>query len=135
MKLAKLKALTKVAVRNMFSEFLSKKTGRLRVGLLILLAVCFLPIAFLAWQFCAVLYQSLAVVGAQQAVPAMAVGVVSLVIFFLSLLMLPGNLYYSKDISRFWRIRSSARNCSRPVLYPRCCMNTCSASLCWLPHS
>lgn len=98
MKLAKLKALTKVAVRNMFSEFLSKKTGRLRVGLLILLAVCFLPIAFLAWQFCAVLYQSLAVVGAQQAVPAMAVGVVSLVIFFLSLLMLPGNLYYSKDI-------------------------------------
>lgn len=44
------------------------------------------------------LYQSLAVVGAQQAVPAMAVGVVSLVIFFLSLLMLPGNLYYSNDI-------------------------------------
>ena len=44
------------------------------------------------------LYQSLAVAGAQQAVPAMAVGVVSLVIFFLSLLMLPGNLYYSNDI-------------------------------------
>ncbi len=98
MKLAKLNALTKVAVRNMFAEFLSKKTGRLRVGLLVLLAVCFLPIAFLAWQFCAVLYQSLAVAGAQQAVPAMAVGVVSLVIFFLSLLMLPGNLYYSNDI-------------------------------------
>ena len=127
MKLAKLNALTKVAVRNMFAEFLSKKTGRLRVGLLVLLAVCFLPIAFLAWQFCAVLYQSLAVAGAQQAVPAMAVGVVSLVIFFLSLLMLPGNLYYSNDIKP---IRSGARSCSPPGFCRRCCMNTCSAPLC-----
>ncbi len=98
MKLAKLNALTKAAVRNMFAEFLSKKTGRLRVGLLVLLAVCFFTDRLSGM---AVLRRALPEpcgCGRAAGRAGDGRGRRQPRDFFLSLLMLPGNLYYSNDI-------------------------------------
>ncbi|QGU94619.1 hypothetical protein GOM49_05455 [Clostridium bovifaecis] len=93
-------ALTKVLLKTNGESF-GKSTGKFKLkglAFILLLTVCFLPLAFSVGTFVNMLYETLSQIGQQGVILGLGFSMSSIIIFFLGIFYVMGTFYFSMDV-------------------------------------